>query len=510
MELSAFDTVLSRGPFGDSEYLRQQMHAAFRHRLENISTSIPAGRRLLTTLQQAEGQTEYRVLGDPLVRRAIQQLVVQQVAAARRKLPPQMCAQVLEAAAQRVQEGIITGPLQGGVDDAQWLGDSSRTPWIWAPGRRDDIFERAFGQLLEAEFGAGLIAAADAEGAALREGARLLDEVLPLTSRSALSHTHLIGVTSGTGAWSGKASTSQFTVTGAIFLNRRLLTNPWWVAEHLLHEALHQKLYDFRHAHSMLVRDVEEASKETSREAPHVVSLWNMPGPDASNRWNTHRAMAAFHVYAHLALFGSLAEQMSSRLHDTYGPLDAPRAMTSSRKAFERARYLGENLRASCWDELGVAGRHLLEWLSSILDAMDPAPPPAGASLHLLMDRYLKEARRLRKIPPSDDLTRTLHRLAAAEADAFRAVLCAVDARAHLEEANAALVLKAGRDHVESFAQRRRYIADALLRLAPNGYSLDALCLSTGTSADEMVRNMVEASSSELAMPAAPAQATSR
>ncbi|KAB1987544.1 hypothetical protein [Streptomyces triticiradicis] len=503
MDLSEFDTVLSRGPFGDSEYLQQQMHAAFKRRLEHISTSIPAGHRLLTTLKQVDRQTEYRVLGDPLVRRAVQQLVVEEAVGAKPQLPPQLCAQLLDATVHHVESGVGAGPLLGGVDTAQWLGDASRTPWIWEPGQRDDIFAEAFSQLVEWQFRGGLSAATDADRAALREGARLLDQVLPLTSRSALSHTHLIGVTSGTGGWKGKASTSQFTVTGVIFLNRRLLTNPWWVAEHLLHEALHQKLYDFRHAHSLLARDLEDGSRRTTREAPRVVSLWNVPGPDASNRWNTHRAMAAFHVYVHLALFCSLAEHLSSQLRDTYGPLDAPRPMTSSRTAFERARYLGENLRASCWEELGVAGRHMLEWLSSILDAMDPAPPPAGASLHLLMDRYLKEVRRLRKVPPSDELTRTLQRLVATEANAFRAVLSAVDAQAQLDEADVALTPKSGHDHVEAFVQRRRYIADTLLRLAVNGYSLDGLCRRTGTSADEMVRDMVESSSHELATAAA-------
>jgi hypothetical protein len=505
MDLSEFDTVLSRGPFGDSKYLHQQMHAAFKRRIENISTSVAAGHRLLTTLQQVDRQTEYRVLGDPLVRRAVQQLVVQQVAGGTPQLPPQLCAQLLDATAHRIEAGLPTGPLQGDIDDPQWLGDPLHTPWIWAPGQRDDTFSQAFSQLVEWQFQGGLPAAADADHTALREGAQLLGEVLPLTSRSALSHTHLIGVTSGTGGWKGRASTSQFTVTGVIFLNRRLLTNPWWVAEHLLHEALHQKLYDFRHAHSLLVRDLEEGQERTAGEAPRVVSLWNVPGPDASNRWHTHRAMAAFHVYVHLALFSSLAEHLSSQLRDTYGPLDAPRAMTSSRTAFDRARYLGENLREACWGELGAAGRYMLEWLSSILDAMDPSPAPAGASLHLLMDRYLKEARRLRKVPPSDDLASTLQRLAAAEAEAFRTVLCAADVQTQLGEADAVLTPGPERHHIRAFTQQRQYIADSLLGLALNGYSLDGLCRTTGASADEMIRDMVEASSHELAKVVAPA-----
>jgi hypothetical protein len=499
MELNEFDAVLSRRPFGDSTYLHEQMHAAFRRRLESIGPSVPAGRRLLSALEQADPQAEYRVLGDPLVRRAVQQLVIEEAAGHRRQFPPHLCAQVLEAAERHVRAGATSGPLQGDPAAARWLGEPSRTPWIWSPGQGDDFLGRTFGGLVEWQFGAGLCAATDADVTALRDAARLLDEVVPLTSRSALSHTHLIGLTPGTGAWKGKASTSQFTVTGVIFLNRTLLTNPWWVAEHLLHEALHQKLYDFRHAHSMLVRDLGTVPEGPSGEARRVVSLWNVPGPDGSNRWNTHRAMAAFHVYVHLALFACLAERLAARLRDRYGPLDAPRPMTPSRKAFDRAHYLGESLRTVCWEELGVAGRYLVDWLSSVLGAMDPAPPPPGASLHLLMDRYLREARRLRKLPPSDGLARVLQRLAVAEADAFRAILSAVGARAPRDEAAAGPAPERAGDHGEFFARRRRHIADTLLRLAPNGYSLDALPRTAGGSADDMVRDMVEASSRELA-----------
>ncbi|GHE15215.1 hypothetical protein [Streptomyces alanosinicus] len=111
----------------------------------------------------------------------------------------------------------------------------------------------------------------------LRQGSQLLHERLPLTTRGALSHTHLVGVTSGTDAWAGKSSTSQFTVVGIFFLNRKLLRNPWWVAEHLLHEALHQKLYDFCHAHSRLVRDLDD-SPNAPADVRRVVSLWNAPG----------------------------------------------------------------------------------------------------------------------------------------------------------------------------------------------------------------------------------------
>ncbi|MCX5015268.1 hypothetical protein OG765_30565 [Streptomyces sp. NBC_00555] len=502
MKLSEFDAVLSRRPFGDSRYVTEQMHSAFRRRLESISTSVPAARRLLTELQQAGPQTVYRILGDPLVRRCVQQLVAQAVVGRQQSVPAELCAQVLDATARHAQAGSATGPLQGSATDAWWLGEPSRTPWIWTGGRHNDIFGRVFEQFAERQFGAPLHAPTREDLAALQRGARLLEELLPMTSHGALSHAHQIGIHAGTGPWKGKASTSQFTLTGAIFLNRKLLKNPWWVAEHLLHEALHQKLYDFRHAHSLLARDLDEIPEDPSVEARRVVSLWNLPRRNKSNCWGTHRAMAAFHVYVHLALFCSLAERLAPQYLDAYGPVDAPRPMTPSRKAFERAHYLGESLRGVCWDELGLAGQRMVDWLSSILDAMDPTPPPAGSSLHLLLDRYVKEAHQLRKAPPSDDLAGVLKKLERAEAEAFRAVLSVVGMQAQLDDA-AAVPAPAPQqvhdDHGAAFAQRRNHISETLLRLAPDGYSLDSLCQKNGTSADEMVRAMVESSSRELA-----------
>ncbi|MET8544632.1 hypothetical protein ABZW03_28915 [Kitasatospora sp. NPDC004799] len=217
--------------------------------------------------------------------------------------------------------------------------------------------------------------------------------------------------------------------------------------------------------------------------------------------------MAAFHVYVHLALLCSLAEQRAPRPRDAYGPLDAPSPMTPSRKAFEQARYLGESLRSECWEELGLAGRRMVDWLGAVLDAMDPAPPPAGSFLHLVLDRYLKEARRIRRAPLSDDLAATLAALGRSEAETFRAVLSAVGAGEHPGTSADEPAAAPADDHPAAFTRQRRHIADTLLRLAPNGYRLDSLCRAPGPSADAMVRAMVEASSRELAATSAVAAA---
>ena len=108
--------------------------------------------------------------------------------------------------------------------------------------------------------------------------------------------------------------------------------------------------------------------------------------PERSNQWDSFRAFAAFHVYVHLALLSARAE------HDA----DYRKRMISSRSSVERARYLGERLISDCWSELGPAGRRFHQWLTAVLDAIDPDAPSAGATVHLLLDLYRRETRRSR------------------------------------------------------------------------------------------------------------------
>ena len=82
--------------------------------------------------------------------------------------------------------------------------------------------------------------------------------------------------------------------------------------------------------------------------------------------------------------------------------------MSGSRRAIDRARYLGEQLHGSSWTELGVAGRQMTDWLLDVLDALDTQRWPAGATVHLLLDLYERQSRKLdtylaQQPPPRSD-----------------------------------------------------------------------------------------------------------
>jgi hypothetical protein len=494
-----FEAVLAETrPFGDSIYIRDQFHIAYKRRLQKISVAIPAADALLTALEAADASSQYYVLGDTVVRCAIQQALRQVVTNTHYGLPRADLANVFLAATQHVMRGSYRGPLESGAVTPERLGPNPWHGWIWSEDHSDDVFGRAFQFIVAENYGDALCTPDAQHLAMLRKAASLLEELMPSLARSALSHAHVIAVFPGSGAWKGKASSSQYRVSGTIFLNREALDNPWWVAEHLLHEALHQKLYDFRHGHSVLARDALPY-QEALADGQLIVAAWNSPGLTALNAWDTHRVLAAFHVYVHLALFATLAESRAPELHHEYGPLDgAGRPMTASRQACDRARYLGEQVRAWCWEELGLAGQGLVDWLSSILNVLDPSPPPSGACVHLLLARYTAEAKRVEQHGPlAAGVAPRLALLMRGEVARTRHVLERLGAQSALAQFDRAVGSFSDADLGFQLPQVRRLIADTLLRQARDGYVLASPPEPTGP--DGMVRDMVDMSSHELA-----------
>jgi CubicO group peptidase (beta-lactamase class C family) len=216
----------------------------------------------------------------------------------------------------------------------------------------------------------------------LAKGAQLLGDLLPLLSCNVLSHVHLIAVYPPVGTWTGMASASEFRLSGAFFLNRLSLSNPFAVAEAIFHEALHHQMYDFRQGHSLLEPGFAR------KDAPRIHALWNLPDSKRGHYWNIHRALAAFHVYVHLALLCTVAEHRLHELEKVYGKLGST---TGRHKALARAQFLAEHIRKLCWQELGLAGKRFVDWFASVLDALDSSPPPKGSYVHLLLDRYRRE-----------------------------------------------------------------------------------------------------------------------
>lgn len=485
------EALVEHQAWGDSPYIREQLEASFRRRLEAIAPRMPAAGQLLAALQDVDVSTRNRIVGNTVIRCAVQHAHLRVSSDADYGLSVSECEAVFETTVQHLALGKHGTPFESANLAQLWPG--SEYGWIWNDGYPNDVFGSAFRKILDLEYGEGLSTISEGELAGLRRGGELLLELLPSLGRGALSHAHLIGCFSNQGFWRGKLSSSQIRAGGTIFLSREMLTDPWCVAEHLLHESLHQKLYDFRHGHQLLRPDIGEAG------APTVAALWNSPAPPGANRWDTPRAFAAFHVYAQLSLLALVAEQIADDLAAEYGP---PRGLIDSRRALDRAQYLGEQLDELRSTELGPAGCRLLDWLRTVLDVIDPAPPPKGATTHLLRDLYLREANRVDVVLATNGhapcgLTERLIPVAEQEIASAALVLSAMHESNDADRLEEAIRANADEELGTYFPSVRRSIAAVISDASP---SRCALTMSDPTShdADALFRQLVERGSEQL------------
>lgn len=485
--------LVRQRPFGDSTYILQQYQASCLRRLRIIGVRLPGAQHLASVLETVDEEVIRRVTGNTVVRCAIQHAHTQVATDDVYGLPLDTCDEVFDIAAKHVHVGGRGTPLDDGPFQLPKLGDQQYHGWIWREDYPDDLFGRSFRFLIERNYGDALRTPGPDDIAALHNGEQLLRRLLPKLTPSALSHVHLVGLFPSIGYWRDKASSSQIRLGGSIFLGGSLLSSPWAVAEHILHEALHQKLYDFRHGHTLLEDDFAQ------RGAPRVRALWNPAQLNDANSWDAHRAFAAFHVYVQLYLLARVAEVRQSELEAIYGSMSG---MISADRAFGRAWYLGEQLKESCWGVLGLAGQRLVDWLRSILETLEPNPPPRGARVHLLFDLYNREGKKVdaalrRSRSSTHPLSAEISSLARQELDAARGFL------AEPAEGGQGNGLSALRERCESpdsaprFSEIREAIAGRILAACDDRDRLTAPTLG-GLHSSEFVDNLVTSSSRRL------------
>jgi hypothetical protein len=369
------ESLAESRPFGDSEYINDCTWRRYTHRLRQLSEFLPVAQRVLSGLGNAVRESKFRILGDPLVRSAINRALAH-FRLAQTYEPLDELTTILETTASELARNAICPPLHGGTNQAIRLGPSLHHGWIWCDDRDGDFGTKSFRKLFNQYLGGtGLKLACPSKDVinTLVEGAEFLDALLPKLSRSALSHVQLIAIVDHP---PGFASVTNPSIPGSIFLSRSVLRTPWKAAEYLLHEGLHQKFVDLEHTHSLAHRATDERSR-------HLISPpWRRSFSNSPNSWPIKRSLTAFHVYVALALF--------FRSIETKGSIRGLNASFLARRSFDRAHYLADAI-AQASQELGPAGTAFLEWLTKLTEAFDPAPPRLGSYLHLTLDLYERE-----------------------------------------------------------------------------------------------------------------------
>lgn len=496
--LDIYDSQLAQyRPFGDSDYLHEQLQVRYGGRLQKISAFMRVARELSRALDQATARTRYHTIGDPVVRHTVQEALRQVVRGTHDGLPLAACEDIFRETIRHLERGACAGPLESGVAERRRLGTDPHHGYVWSEEHPDDVFGRRFRGMIRDYFPAeASCTPRPGDFERLTKGAELLDMLLPVSSRSALSHARVVVAFHGR-----KASCSDFRVGGTILINRDMLGNPWWVAEHLLHESLHQKLYDFRHTHSLLKKDLSPQLSSSSEGAATIDPIWNAGGANGSTHWDTFRSVAAFHVYVHLALFCLQAERRKAELVNQFGAADGSLpAPIQWHKAFERAQYLGRKIKEYAWQELGPAGRLLVDWLLSTLNAIDAVPPPPeSVYLHLLLERYATEATLMANKSLSPELATQLAKLMNDEAETVHGLLTASEAgREDVERLDDAVARRSDEGAEAAFLRFRTTVTTILQALSPDGYGLHRPSSAEASAPELMIKTMVERSSQQL------------
>jgi Methyltransferase domain len=400
METPNLDALAVVGaPFGDSDYIKDQLHQVYDRRLARIAEGLPVAEELAKALAAAGAGQRNRFLGHPSIKSAIQNALRAVVWHTPTVIPLAECERVFERMLRQLRLDYDAPrsnySLLSGLD---CLGSNAYHPFVWSEDNSDDPFRSVFRRLISEHFGDPVASCNSASIKALQEGIALLEEVAPCMTRSALSHVQIVALFPAAGSWGKQASSSQFSIGGAVFLRQESLDDPWWVAEHLLHEALHQKLYDIRVAHSLIARESVLEFMDSDEHAPESFDIpepiWNRRDPGRLSKWPLSRVMAALHVYVHLAIYGDSADRRLNELERRFGNRDRESAkLVSSRTAFRRAWFLLDTMRESLWKELGPAGECLVDWLNQCLDLLGPDPHRPKMRLRLSIERYEREAR---------------------------------------------------------------------------------------------------------------------
>jgi len=499
-------TLACNQPFGDHAYIWERLRVQYRRRLEILAEFSKQARDLLSVFDDIDTDRYRLVLGDPVVRLAVDRAVCY-IKVGGVPFPEAELQAALIAGLSNLRNGSPVSPLAKGSLDRLPIYNRGPCPWVWSEDRAahdplGDIFRRLMKQHHE---GLQVVTPDLRVREMLVAGATLLHALCPRLAASAMSHVHLVAVVDANSPVRINSMTNP-RIPGVFFLSPAVLTSPWQAAEYLLHEAMHLKFLDLENTHSLFSESYDETRSPLIR--PH----WNKVRQGNEGEWPINRVLTVTHVYTCLALFFSIVAKRSPNLEGEYGPLHRD-PIRQLRRSFDRAHYLRYQL--SCHEEqLGVAGRLMVRWLGEILMVFDTAAPPEGSYAHLLLDLYEREVDEIRTIAESTDMAvrhdaqlgQAIRKVAMEEISGALEVTSMISAappadrvlQNHQEALRALEVVNAGfKDSVDALVAVRSSILQNLSEIPPVAYFLPRSNLRPNTPS-EVLRDMVEGSTSQL------------
>jgi hypothetical protein len=391
-------------PFGDWRYIRQRVIESVSRRLDLSQRLFPQAAPVLELIRTLDDATAARVFEHPFLR--------SMVFAATRHLKHPWRIITQEQVEQYLEElkALLAGGWRGGnlsslslLMEEDYEGAARHTLWKWAGEQGDrtltGITPTVF---LKSNPNCVFHHPTEEESRNLHQGIALLRELFPLLTPSLLRHIDVIALVSA-GPARGEAgppsappfstdpfiSCSSDTSPGVVFVSPSVLANPWYIAEIILHEGLHSKLYDVMATHNLF------RPNYTKEEAAQLHPLWHTASFES---WDVQRSLFAMHVYAHLALFFQQVARSFDSLAPRFGPLHVIDARLSMRRSLDRAHFLGMKLAEAGTRDLGPAGHLLLAQLQQMLLELDGASRQGEVAQRLVGDLYARQTLALERV----------------------------------------------------------------------------------------------------------------
>lgn len=400
-------------PFGDWRYIRQRVVESVSRRLDLSQRLFPQAVPVLERIRALDDTTAARVLEHPFLR-SVEFAATQHLKRPMKVITHEQVGQYFE------QLGILlSGDWKGGklsslsmLMEEDYEDAARHTVWQWTGEQGDGTLTGIIPTVfLKSSPNCVFHRPTEEQSRNLRQGIALLRELFPLLTPSILRHIDVIALVS-TEPDHGEAgppggnplSTDPFISCsgdpspGVVFVNPSVLTNSWYIAEIILHEGLHLKLYDVKATHNLL------RPNYAKEEAAKLHPLWHM----SSESWDVERSLFAMHVYAHLALFFQRVAANFDVLAPRFGPLHVSNARLSMRRSLDRADFLGMKLAEVGTRDLGPAGHLLLAQLQEMLlvlddasvegDSMDGVARLGEVAQRLVGDLYARQTLALERI----------------------------------------------------------------------------------------------------------------
>ena len=313
--------------FGDCCGILDRAITYYLRGLEAIASEQPVARQLYEALAEAPSDQLLDTLGDPVVRVTINDMLeaAKQEDHSLSGKSEKLLASVLEQVWARVP-GL---PTMAGTSTCSRVSGAIPPITIWDNGTSSPALKQRF----EALFADEIAASVSSRQAVLRSldptltepidrGHALLVRLLPYLTPSLLGHVRLIGIvdTEDQTQWTARGrsdlcqNVSTHAIPSTIFLSPTPLRTPWHAAEALLHEAAHKKLSDM-----VLTRSIFRSGFDTEN-SPTIRAIWNRSLSWNSADWSIDRALFAFHVYVHLALFFARIAQVEDSFSNEFEP----------------------------------------------------------------------------------------------------------------------------------------------------------------------------------------------